>query len=125
MRCKRPTRETGAAKPRTGAHCPEPHSATHGADMHSAATKVPTSEAATEVPTSEAAAMAATAAASECRWRKSKGRSKCARDEATNELLVHRNSSVVEFAATDAVARRKPPKDPKDAMISNENGDSF
>ena len=113
MRCKRPTRETGAAKPRTGAHCPEAHSTTHGADMHSAAAPVPTSEAATEVPTAEAAAMATTAAASERRWGKSKGRSKRARDEATNELLVHRNSSVVEFAATDARRKKKTTKRPK------------
>jgi hypothetical protein len=124
MRCKRRTRETGAAKPRTGAHSPEAHSATHGADMHPTSHPADMHSAATEVPTSEAAAMAA-AAASECRWRKSKGRAKRTRDEATNELLVHRNSSVVEFAATHAVARRKPPRDPKDAMISNDKCDSF
>ena len=116
MRCKRRTRETGAAKPRTGAHSPEAHAATHGADMHSAATHgADMHSAATEVPTTEAAAMAATeaAAASECRGRKSKGRTKRTRDEATNELLVHRNSSVVEFAAMDSVARRKTTKRPK------------
>ena len=123
MRCKRRTRETGAAKPRTGAHSPEAHSATHGADMHPTSHPADMHSAATEVPTSEAAAMAA--AASECRWRKSKGRAKRTRDEATNELLVHRNSSMVEFAATPTAARRRQPADPKDAMISNDKGDSF
>jgi hypothetical protein len=66
MRCKRRTRETGAAKPRTGAHSPEAHSATHGADMH------PTSHpadmhSAAEVPTPEAAAMSTATAASKRR----------------------------------------------------------
>jgi hypothetical protein len=92
MRSKRRTRETGAAKPRTGAHSPEAHSATHPADMHSAATEVPTSEAAAMAATAMATAAAA---ASEYRWRKGKRRSKRARDEATNELFFHRNSSLV------------------------------
>jgi hypothetical protein len=32
---------------------------------------------------------------------------------------------VVDVAATLAVARRRQPRDPKDAMISNDKGDSF
>src|SRR6266404_5943832 len=62
------------------------------------AAPVPTSAHAAVVPTSEAAAMAATATAtaSERRCRKSKRRSKRTRDEVTKELLVHRNSSLVE-----------------------------
>jgi len=123
MRCKRRTRETGAAKPRTGAHSPEAHSATHGADMHPTSHPADMHSAATEVPTSEAAAMAATA--SERRGRKSKRRSKRTRDEATKELVVHPNSSVVEFAATDTVARRRRPGEPKDPTISNDKCDSF
>ena len=46
-------------------------------------------------------------------------------DEAIKELVVHRSSSVVEFAATPAAARRKQPEAPKDATISNDKGDSF
>src|SRR5216684_5509554 len=92
----------------------EVRASAHAAEMHSAAT---------EVPTAEAAAMAATA--SERRGRKSKRRSKRTRDEATKELVVHPNSSVVEFAATDTVARRRRPGEPKDPTITSDKCDSF
>ena len=67
MRCKRRTRETGAAKPRTGAHSPEAHSATHGADMHPTSHPADMHSAAAEVPTPEAAAMSTATAASKRR----------------------------------------------------------
>jgi len=123
MRCKRRTRETGAAKPRTGAHSPEAHSATHGADMHPTSHPADMHSAATEVPTAEAAAMAATA--SERRGRKSKRRSKRTRDEATKELVVHPNSSVVELQRRIPSQKQEQPADPKHPMISNDKCDSF
>jgi hypothetical protein len=53
------------------------------------------------------------ATASKHRRGKRKRRSKCPRDEATKELFVHPNPSMVEFQATDTVARRRPPADLK------------
>jgi hypothetical protein len=78
---------SGMRKVRTAAHGGEMHPATHAAGMH------PTSHAAAVHPASHAAAMAAATAAtaSECRWRQSKRRTERARDQATQELVVHSN----------------------------------
>ena len=79
------TRETAAAKVRTSAHAAEAHAA-HRADMH------PSSHAAGMHATSHTAAVhatATTAAATERRCRKGKRGSKCTRDEATKDLVVH------------------------------------
>src|SRR5712664_407409 len=99
------TRETGSAEMRA-----------HAADMHAAGTH-PSAPAAMH-PSSHAAMHASSHAAtmttaSKHRRGKRKRRSKCPRDEATKELFVHPNPSMVEFQATDTVARRRRPADPK------------
>jgi hypothetical protein len=88
---------SGMRKVRTAAHGGEMHPATHAADMHPtshAADMHPASHAADMHPASHATAMATAAAAtaaSECRWRQSKRRTERARDQATQELVVHSN----------------------------------
>src|ERR1700675_113419 len=90
------TRETAAAEMRA-----------HAADMHAAGTH-PSAHAA--MHPSHAATMTT---ASKHRRGKRERRSKCPRDEATKELVVHPNPSMVEFQATDTVARRRRPADLK------------
>jgi hypothetical protein len=68
----------------------ETHSTT--ADVHSASAEMPASaevSATTAMPTAATAVPAATTASSEHRWRKGKRHSKRARDDATEELVVH------------------------------------
>src|SRR5258706_11327606 len=131
--CKVRTRKMGAAEMRAAAHAGEMHPASHAAGMHPAshaAAVHPASHAAAMHPTSHAAAMATAAAAtattaSERRWRQSKRRTERTRDQAPQELVVHPNSSVVEFfRRIDTVARRRP-ANRKDPMISNDKCDSF
>ena len=77
------TRKTAAAEMRASAHAAGMHPASHAAAMHA---------------TAHTATMAAATAttASERRWRKGKRRSERTRDEATKDLVIHPNSSVVE-----------------------------
>ena len=82
------TRETAAAETRASAHAAD----MHAADVHAAGTHPSPHPA---VHTASHAATVTTA--SKHRWGKGKRRSKRTRDKATKELVVHPNSSVVEF----------------------------
>ena len=75
------TRKMTAAEMRAATHAAEVRASSHAAAMHPAA----------------AAMTTATAAASERRWRQSKRRTERTRDQATQELVVNPNFSVVEF----------------------------
>jgi hypothetical protein len=108
-------RKMAAGEMRAAAHGGEMHPAAHAAAMHSASHAMhPASHAAAVHSTSHAAAMAATtttSAASECRWRQSKRRTERTRDQATQELVVHPNSSVLN--SFDGRRRKKTTSKPK------------
>ena len=134
---------TRACKAGASTHASEAHAAAHGAKMRSSshaaempASSHPTtmhaashtsSHPATMAPTAAATTMAATATATparERRWRQSKRRTERNRDQATKSLVVHLNSSVVEFS-DDNVARKRRSGDPNDPIFSTDKCDSF
>jgi hypothetical protein len=105
-----------ASEAHAAAHSAEMRSSSHAAEMPAAshpATMAPT--AAATMPTTTTAAAAA-AAASKRRGRQSKGRTKRAHDEATKDLVVHPDYSVLN--RSDGHRRKK--KTVRRAKLSND-----
>jgi hypothetical protein len=101
---KTSTREMAAAKMRAAVHAAEMHAAAPAAAVHPSSythSSMTSSHAHSSMTASHAAAMTAsattTAATRERRWRQGKRDTKCTCDEATKDLVVHRDSSLVEL----------------------------
>jgi hypothetical protein len=98
------TREMAAAKMRAAAHAAEMHAAAPAAAVHPSShahSSMTACHAHSSMTASHAAAMTSsattTAATRECRWRQGKRHTKCTRDQATKNPVVHRDSSLVEL----------------------------